>query len=44
MHKADITDERVDAITNEANAYLDHAEGMAGAIVGKGGRYVLGIL
>ena len=37
VNKGDITDEKVDAITNAANEYLSHAGGIAGAIVKKGG-------
>ncbi len=36
----DITDEKVDAIINAANAHLAHGAGVAGAILRKGGRQV----
>lgn len=36
----DITDEKVDAIVNAANAHLAHGAGVAGAIVRKGGRQI----
>jgi O-acetyl-ADP-ribose deacetylase (regulator of RNase III) len=38
--EGDITDERVDAIVNAANAHLAHGAGVAGAIVRKGGRQI----
>ena len=38
--RGDITDERVDAIVNAANAYLSHGAGVAGAIVRRGGRQI----
>lgn len=38
IHKKDITDENVEAIVNAANSYLDHAGGLAGSIVKKGGQ------
>jgi O-acetyl-ADP-ribose deacetylase (regulator of RNase III) len=37
LAQGDITQERVDAIVNAANAYLSHGAGVAGAIVRKGG-------
>ncbi len=36
----DITDEKVDAIVNAANAHLAHGAGVAGAILRKGGRQI----
>jgi O-acetyl-ADP-ribose deacetylase (regulator of RNase III) len=33
----DITNEKVDAITNAANEWLSHGAGVAGAIMKKGG-------
>jgi O-acetyl-ADP-ribose deacetylase (regulator of RNase III) len=36
----DLTQERVDAIVNAANAYLQHGGGVAGAIVRRGGRQI----
>jgi O-acetyl-ADP-ribose deacetylase len=36
----DITDRHVDAIVNAANSYLKHGEGVAAAIVRKGGRII----
>lgn len=38
IHNNDITQEKVEAIVNAANSYLDHAGGLAGAIVKKGGQ------
>ncbi len=40
LAQGDITDEKVDAIVNAANAYLAHGAGVAGAIVHKGGRQI----
>jgi len=37
VHKGDITNEKVDAITNAANEYLSHGAGVAGAIMRAGG-------
>jgi O-acetyl-ADP-ribose deacetylase len=37
VNLGDITNEQVHAITNAANGYLQHAGGIAGAIVKKGG-------
>ena len=37
MNKGDITNEKVDAITNAANKYLSHGAGVAGAIMRAGG-------
>src|SRR2546425_809268 len=36
----DMTKEKVDVIVNAANKYLDHASGLAGAIVKKGGEII----
>jgi O-acetyl-ADP-ribose deacetylase (regulator of RNase III) len=35
--RADIIDEKVDAITSTANRMLDHSSGLAGSIVSTGG-------
>ena len=40
LYKGDIPDERVDAIVNAANEYLQHGADVAGAIVRKGGRQI----
>ena len=40
LYQGDITDEKVDAIVNPANAWLQHSQGVAGAIVKKGGSQV----
>ena len=40
LYQGDITDERVDAIVNAANEWLQHGAGVAGAIVRKGGRQI----
>jgi len=37
VRHGDMTTEEVDAIVNAANASLDHASGLAGAIIKKGG-------
>lgn len=37
VNLGDITNEKVDAITNAANEYLSHGAGVAGAIMRKGG-------
>jgi hypothetical protein len=37
VNLGDITNEKVDAITNAANEYLHHGAGVAGAIMRKGG-------
>lgn len=38
--QGDITEERVDAIVNAANAYLQHGGGVAGAIARRGGSQI----
>ena len=38
--EGDITERNVDAIVNPANSYLQHGEGVAGAIVRKGGKII----
>ena len=40
MVRGDLTDEKVDAIVNAANAYLQHGGGVAGAIARKGGSQI----
>ena len=40
LYQSDITQERVDAIVNAANEWLQHAGGVAAAIVRKGGRKI----
>merc|ERR1712100_136011 len=40
VRMGDLTVEKVDAIVNAANTSLDHASGLAGAIVKKGGRII----
>ena len=40
LYQGDITDEKVDAIVNAANEWLQHGAGVAAAIVRKGGRQI----
>lgn len=40
LARGDITDEKVDAIVNAANAHLSHGAGVAGAILRRGGRQI----
>ncbi len=40
LYQSDITDERVDAIVNAANERLHHGDGLAAAIVRKGGHQI----
>ena len=40
LYQGDITEERVDAIVNAANEWLQHGGGVAAAIVRKGGRQI----
>ncbi len=40
LAQGDITDEKVDAIVNAANAHLSHGAGVAGAILRNGGRQI----
>ncbi len=40
LAQGDITDERLEAIVNAANAWLSHGAGVAGAIVRKGGMQI----
>ena len=40
LYQGDVTDERVDAIVNAANEWLQHGAGVAAAIVRKGGRQI----
>ena len=42
LYQGDITGEKVDAIVNPTNAWLQHGkEGVAGAIIRKGGRHII---
>lgn len=40
LARGDITDEKVDAIVNAANAHLAHGAGVAGAILRRGGQQI----
>ena len=40
LHQSDITDERVDAIVHAANKWLRHGDGVAAAIMRKGGHQI----
>ncbi|XP_027046314.1 uncharacterized protein LOC113674039 [Pocillopora damicornis] len=41
LYQGDITDEQVHAIVNPANAWLQHSQGVGGAIVKKGGSQIM---
>ena len=41
LYQGDITDEQVHAIVNPANAWLQHSQGVGGAIVKKGGSQII---
>ena len=41
LYQGDITDEQVYAIVNPANAWLQHSQGVGGAIVKKGGSQII---